>query len=395
MTLHIDTSLVHIGSGAFDPETKTAAVSLPAVRTSTVRFESLDALEKIQAQRAQGEHVVTYGISGLATHRALEEIFNTLEGGNYCVLSPSGLASIHLLFISLLKSGDHALVSDGIYGPMRTLDQDLLKGLGIEISYFSPQYDDLKSLIRPNTKLVYIESPSSLLFEMLDVTAIGRITKQHNIPLAVDNTWGSSHIYKPLALGADISLVAGTKYIAGHSDLLMGALITHRDDLATLMHRAQYAIGNTVSADDVWLALRGVRTMAVRMPHHSNSALIVCAFLATHSHVARIYHPAWPQDTGYALWQRDCSGSNGMLSVEFNCTAEKLKPVVNALTLFGIGFSWGGFESLVQWVNPSALKPHRTWHGQDHGVLRLHIGLESVDDLIADLKQALSLLDNS
>jgi cystathionine beta-lyase len=394
MTQHIDTSLVHIGSGAFDPKTKTAAVSLPAVRTSTVRFESLDALEKIQAQRAQGEHVVTYGISGLETHRALEEIFNTLEGGSYCVLSPSGLASIHLLFISLLKSGDHALVSDGIYGPMRTLDQDLLKGLGIEINYFSPQYDNLASLIRPNTKLVYVESPSSLLFEMLDIPAIARVTTQHNIPLAIDNTWGSSHIYKPLALGADISLVAGTKYIAGHSDLLMGALITNRDDLAALIHRTQYAIGNAVSADDVWLALRGVRTMAVRMPHHANSARLVCAFLATHPHVARIYHPAWPQDAGFALWQRDCSGSNGMLSVEFNCTAENLKPVVNALTWFGIGFSWGGFESLVQWVSPSALQPHRAWQGQDHGVLRLHIGLESVDDLIADLKQALSLLDD-
>lgn len=393
MTHHIDTSLVHIGSGAFDPETKTAAVSLASVRTSTVRFESLDALEKMQALRAKGERVVTYGISGLETHRALEKVFNTLEGGNYCVLSPSGLASIHLLFMSLLKSGDHALVSDGIYGPMRTLDQDLLRGLGIEVGYFSPNHDDLAALIRPNTKLVYIESPSSLLFEMLDVPAIARITKQLHVPLAVDNTWGSSHIYKPLALGADISLIAGTKYIAGHSDLLMGALVTNRDDLAAPIHRTQYAIGNAISADDVWLALRGVRTMAVRMPHHAKSALTVCDFLATQSHVARIYHPAWPQDPGFALWQRDCSGSNGMLSVEFTCTALALKPVVNALTLFGIGFSWGGFESLVQWVSPSALKPHRAWAGQDHGVLRLHIGLESVDDLITDLKQALSLID--
>jgi cystathionine beta-lyase len=152
-------------------------------------------------------------------------------------------------------------------------------------------------------------------------------------------------------------------------------------------------MGNSVSADDVWLALRGVRTMAVRMPHHAQSALSACAFLADHPKVVRIYHPAWPQDAGYSLWQRDCSGSNGMLSVEFNCTAEQLKPVVNALTLYGIGFSWGGFESLVQWVNPSALTPHRTWQGQDHGVLRLHIGLESVDDLIADLKQALLLIN--
>jgi cysteine-S-conjugate beta-lyase len=392
MTHHIDTSLVHIGSGAFDPITQTAAVSLPAVRTSTVRFKNLEVLEAAQTQRAQGLRPVMYGISGLETHRALEEVFNTLEGGNYCMLSPSGLASIHLLFMSTLQTGDHALVSDGVYGPMRAFDQDLLKGLGREVSYFSPNHDDLESLIRPNTKLIYVESPSSLLFEMLDLPALSRVAKHHNIPLAIDNTWGSSHIYKPLALGADISLVAGTKYIAGHSDLLMGALITNRDDLATRIHRTQYAMGNSVSADDVWLALRGVRTIAVRMPHHAQSALSVCAFLAAHPKVVRIYHPAWPKDPGYGLWQRDCSGSNGMLSVEFNCTAEQLKPVVNALTLFGIGFSWGGFESLVQWVNPSALTPHQTWQGQDHGVLRLHIGLESIDDLIADLKQALTCI---
>lgn len=392
MSRHIDTALVHIGSGEFDPKTGTAAVSLPAIRTSTVRFADLHALENIQAQRSKGERVVSYGISGLETHRALEEVFNTLEGGIYCMLSPSGLASIHLLFMSLLQTGDHVLVSDGIYGPTRTLDQDLLKGLGINVSYFAPNHDNLASLIQPRTRLIYVESPSSLLFEMLDLPELARIAKQHNVPLAVDNTWGSSHIYKPLSLGADISLVAGTKYIAGHSDLLMGALITNRNDLATRIHRTQYAIGNAVSADDVWLALRGVRTMAVRMPHHAQSALTVCEFLSKQPQVTRIYHPAWPQDAGYALWQRDCSGSNGMLSVEFNSSAAALKPVVNALKLFGIGFSWGGYESLVQWVSPSALTPHRSWQGQENGVLRLHIGLENVDDLIADLKQAISLL---
>lgn len=388
----IETALTHIGSAAFDAQTGTAAVSVPPVRTSTVRFASIEALEAIQAQRSQGHRVVTYGISGLDTHRALEEVFNTLEHGHYCMLSPSGLASIHLLFMSLLKSGDHALVSDGVYGPMRTLDHDLLKGLGIEISYFSPNHNDLASLIQPNTRLVYVESPSSLLFEMLDLPAIAKVTQQHNIALAVDNTWGSSHVYKPLTLGADISLVAGTKYIGGHSDLLLGALVTHREDIATRIHRTQYAIGNSVSADDVWLALRGARTIAVRMPHHARSALKVCEYLSNRPEVARIYHPAWKHDPGHALWQRDCTGSNGMLSVEFRHTAQALKPVVNALTLFGIGFSWGGYESLVQWVHPASLTTHRAWQGGQNGVLRLHIGLEAVEDLIADLDQAIRLL---
>lgn len=388
-THHLDTKLLHIGSAPFNPETGTAPVSLPSMRTSTVRFENLEALERAFAKRMAGERAITYGRSGMDTHRALEEVFMQLEGGTYCVLAPSGMAAITIAFLGILKTGDHVLVADCVYGPVRNLDRALLKGLGIEVTYFAAGQDDVGALIQPNTRMIYVEAPGSLLFEMFDMTAIAAIARDNNVLLATDNTWGSGYIYRPLALGADISVVAGTKYIAGHSDVMLGAVIVKDEKIAARIHAAQYAMGNSISADDAWLALRGVKTMAVRMPQHSRNALEVCKFLDSRKEVSRIYHPAWHKDPGHALWQRDCTGSNGMLSVELNCSPDAAKKFVNALTLFGIGFSWGGFESLVQWVDPGALASHTYWTGKDRALVRLHIGLESVQDLIEDLGQAL------
>jgi cysteine-S-conjugate beta-lyase len=388
-THHLDTQLLHIGSAPFDPKSGTAPVSLPAIRTSTVRFENLEALERAFAKRAAGERAITYGRSGMDTHRALEEVFMELEGGTYCVLAPSGMAAINIAFLGLLKTGDHVLVGDCVYGPVRNLDRALLQGLGIEVTYFAPGRDDVAALIQPNTKVIYVESPGSLLFEMIDMVALAAVAKDHGLILVSDNTWGSGYIYRPLALGADVSVVAGTKYIAGHSDVMLGAVIVKDEKIAARIHSAQYAMGNSLSADDAWLALRGVKTMAVRMAQHARNALEVCKFFDSRKEVARIFHPAWHKDAGFGLWQRDCTGSNGMVSVELNCSPEAAKKFVNALTLFGIGFSWGGFESLVQWVDPGVLASHAYWSSEGHALIRLHIGLESTIDLIEDLAQAL------
>jgi cystathionine beta-lyase len=391
MTHNRDTRLLHIDSAPFDPIEQSAPVSLPSVRTSTVRFKSLDALERTLAKRAQGERTTTYGIGGLQTHRALEEVFITLERGSYCVLSSSGLASIHLVFMSVLRAGDHVLITDNVYGPVRNLNQTLLKRLNIEVSFFSPTQDDIDSLIQPNTRMLYLESPGSLLMEMLDLPALATAAHKHGLVVATDNTWGS-YIYEPLTLGADISIIAGTKYVSGHSDLLLGAVVTNNDELATQIHQMQYALGNSVSADDVWLSLRGVKTMAVRLREHAKQAKAVSEFLANHLKVSRIYDPAWPEDPGHALWQRDCHGANGLISVSLNCSPMQAKRFVDNLQLFGIGFSWGGYESLVQWVNPVALEHHKYWSEQGKALVRLHIGLENVEDLIADLDQALASL---
>lgn len=393
-THHLDTRLLHIGAAEFDPKTDTAPVSLPAIRTSTVRFKSLEVLDRAMAKRAAGERVVTYGIAGLDTHRALEEVFMQLEGGSYCVLAPSGLSAISIAFLALLSSGDHMLVSDSVYGPVRTVDQSLLSRMGITITYFSSQ-DQISELVQPNTKMIYVESPGSLLFEMLDMPALSEIAQQHGLILATDNTWGSGYIYKPLLLGADVSVVAGTKYIVGHSDVMLGAIIVKDEKLAARIHATQYALGNSLSADDAWLALRGVKTMAVRMAQHARNTREVSEFLDARPEVVRIFDPAWHKDPGHALWQRDCTGANGMLSIELNCPALAAKPFVDALTLFGIGFSWGGFESLVQWVNPAVLANHAYWKGKDHALIRLHIGLESPQDLIEDLTQAFGKIQRS
>lgn len=387
---HLDTRLLHIGSAPFDPETGTAPVSLPAIRTSTVRFENLAALENAMKRRLAGERAITYGRSGMDTHRALEDVFMQLEGGTHCVLAPSGMAAVNIAFLGLLKTGDHVLVADCVYGPVRNLDRALLQGFGIAVTYFSAEFDDIDALVQPNTKMIYIESPGSLLYEMLDIPALASHAKKHGLILATDNTWGSGYIYQPLMLGADVSIVAGTKYVAGHSDVMLGAVVVKDPKIAARIHSAQYAMGNAVSADDAWLALRGVKTMAIRMPQHARNALVICNFLDAQPEVVRIYHPAWHKDEGHALWKRDCTGSNGMLSIELNCTPDAAKPFVDALTLFGIGFSWGGFESLVQWVEPGTLSSHRYWKHHEHALIRLHIGLESTEDLIADLKHALT-----
>ena len=385
---HIDTLLQHTATAPFNPQTGSAPVNLPSMRASTVRFQSLDALEATQRRKAGGERAATYGRMGMDTHAALEQVFCELEGGTHAYLASSGMAGITMAMTSLLSAGDHALVADCVYGPVYELDAALLKRMNIELTYFSAG-DDLETLVRPNTRLVYVESPGSLLFQMLDLPALAAFARRHDLVLACDNTWGSGYVYRPLQLGAHVSVVAGTKYVGGHSDLMLGAVVTNDADVAKRLNRTQYAMGYSVSADDAWLALRGVRTLPIRMAQHARNALQVCEFLATRPEVARIYHPAWPADPGHALWQRDCTGSNGMLAAELRLSPEASRRFVDALRLFGIGFSWGGFESLVQWVTRGELARHRYWTGGDHALVRLHIGLENPSDLIADLAQAL------
>ncbi|MFA5490409.1 MAG: PLP-dependent aspartate aminotransferase family protein, partial [Candidimonas sp.] len=304
-------------------------------------------------------------------------------------LASSGLAAITLTLLALLDSKDHVLVTDSAYGPVRYLDRTVLRRMGIQTSYCRGAVDELEKQVRPNTKVLYIESPGSLLFEMLDVPALAEFSRKHGLILVVDNTWGAGYIYQPMALGADVSVVAGTKYVGGHSDVMLGAVVAKDAGLTKRISDTSYAMGYTVSADDAWLALRGVRTLPVRMERSARNALAVCEFLASRPETERIYHPAFPADPGHALWQRDCTGSNGMLSVALKLDDAAARRFVDSLALFGIGFSWGGFESLVQLVDHDALASHGYWDRQGHAVVRLHVGLESVDDLIADIGQAL------
>lgn len=388
-TAHLDTQLQHAGIAPFDPVLGAAPVALPSMRTSTVRFQDLEALDRAQADKARGERSVTYGRVGMDTHAALEDVFCKLEGAERAFLASSGLGAITLALFSVLNSGDHVIVADCAYGPVRYLDKTVLGRMNIQVSYSRAVVADLAGQLRPNTRVLYVESPGSLLFEMLDMPALAQFAREHKLILVTDNTWGSGYVYRPLDLGADISVVAGTKYVGGHSDLMLGAVMAKDADLIQRINDTHYAMGYSISADDAWLAIRGVRTLPLRMRQTAEHALAVCRFLAGRAEVVRLFHPAWPDDPGHAVWQRDCTGSNGMLAVELKLDNAAARRFVDSLSLFGIGFSWGGFESLVQLVDHGALRPHGYWQPNDNAIVRLHIGLESPDDLIADLTQAL------
>lgn len=388
---HIHTFLQHSGQAEFDANTGAAPVAMPSMRSSTVRFKTLEHLDQAFEDRNTGGRSVIYGRAGMDTHRALEDVFCELEAGTHAFLLPSGMAAISLAILSFVSQGDHILAVDCAYGPVHTLDQSFLQRMGVSTSYCEPTVEAFKAALKPTTKVLYLESPGSLLMQMVDMPALAQFAAQHNLVLITDNTWGSGLIYQPLSLGADVSVVAGTKYVNGHSDLLLGAIVVKDKTLAAKINDCNYALGFSVSSDDAWLALRGVRTMALRMRETAANALQVCEALAKWPEVKTIYHPAWKDDTYHHLWQRDATGSNGLLSVSLTIDETRARRFVNALKLFGIGFSWGGFESLIMLVAPWALESHSYWNEDKAVLLRLHIGLENPDDLIADLNRALAL----
>lgn len=386
----IQTRLVHAGSP--DLTQGAGPVNVPVVRTSTVRFADTATQAALAGQRAAGERVATYGRHGLDTHQALEEAVASLEGGYRSLLAPSGLSAIVLVLLATLAPGDHALVSDGVYSPVRKVDRALLQRYGIEVEYFSAARDALEPLIRPNTRLLYLESPSSLLYEVLDLPALAAVARRHGVLVAADNTWSGGLYYQPLALGAHISLQAATKYLAGHSDVMMGVVTVDGPDLARQLGATADALGLAVGADDAYLTLRGLRTLDVRLARHHENALAVAGYLAGHPDVARVYYPALAQDPGHELWRRDYSGASGLVSFAFrHPEPAAASHFIDALRYFSIGASWGGYESLALEAAPERLAEHGAWREGGHArqsVVRLHIGLESPLDLIEDLERA-------
>lgn len=386
----LDTYLQHVATAEFDPNTGSAAVPLPSVRASTVRFRTVEDLDAVVQRKRAGERVQTYGRAGLDTHAALESVFCRLEGADFAYLAPSGMAAISLVFLALLKSGDEVLVADCAYAPVRRLDDAVLSRMGIGVRYAPGNPTSLAEHLNSNTRMLYVESPGSLLLEMLDVPALAAFAREHGLILVADNTWGTGGVYYPLALGVDVSVVAGTKYVGGHSDLMLGAVMVNDATLARHLDTTHYALGYALSADDAWLAIRGARTLPLRLERSARNGLALASWLQQHPLVEQVYHPALPQDPGHALWKRDCHGSNGLVSARLKMDVPAARRLVNALQLFGIGFSWGGFESLVQLVSPDMLAPHSYWQAASGPVIRLYAGLESSQDLIADLEQALA-----
>lgn len=375
-----ETRLIHAGGGQ-PPQVQTVG---PAVqRGSTVLLPNA---------RALYDGTFGYGRSGLSAQHALREALAELEGATAVQLFPSGLAAVTAALMAVLRAGDHLLVVDTVYKPVRQFCDSVLGRFGVETTYYDARLDaaGLLALARPNTRLIALETPGSLTFEMQDVPAIAAAARARGILTLADNTWAAGLLFKPLAHGVDLSVQALTKYVCGHSDVFMGSVAVTDRKLAQLVEDSIHEHGWAVTGEDAYQALRGLRTLPTRLARHQESGLAVARWLATQPAVARIIHPALPGDAGHALWSRDYSGACGLFAVVLKPGPDAaVAALLDALTLFGLGFSWGGFESLA--INCDPQFKRRTIP-IDYGgpVIRLHVGLESVDDLIGDLRGALT-----
>ncbi len=378
-----DTILAHSGR---NPRENHGFVNPPVIHASTVLFESVEVMKS-------GTAPYKYGRRGTPTSEALETALNELEGAAGSILAPSGLAAISIALLSCLSSGDHLLMIDSVYGPTRHLCDTVLKRMGIETTYYDPLIgSDIASIIKDNTRAVFAEAPGSLTFEMPDVPAIVAVAKQRGITVLMDNTWATALFFRPLAHGVDLSIQAGTKYIVGHSDVMIGTVSANADAWPAL-HSAYGALGMHVGPDDVYLALRGLRTMGVRLERHQANALAVAEWLRRQPQVATVRHPALAADPGNAIWQRDFTGSSGLFAFELKPASETaVAAFLDRLELFGLGYSWGGFESLAIWAKPESSRTATTFEAAGP-LIRLHIGLENPDDLIADLSAGFAALD--
>lgn len=379
----LDTRLVHTGKAP--AYFGGSPVNTPLVRASTVLFDSVAAMRDTRARR-DGERAFSYGARGTPTTFALEDAVSELEGAHRTRLFPTGLAAIGMVLLSYLKPGDHVLMSDSVYEPARNLVHSFLDPYGIRCTFFAADGSGIDELFEPNTKLVYAECPGSLVYEMCDLPRLAELAHARGALVAADNTWGSGVQYRPLALGADISLMAATKYLSGHSDVMMGTVATTREAWQPLNERCD-AFGMTVSPDDAWLVLRGMRTLSARLQMHERHAMEVAHWLEARPEVAAVFCPALPQHPGHGLWKRDCRGTNGLVSFELQPGIEdaSVDRLVDALSLFGRGSSWGGYESLVAWANMRAARSVTDWSRRG-AVIRLHVGLEAPSDLLRDLE---------
>lgn len=375
-----DTLLAHAGR---DPQRFEGMVNPPVARASTILHESMASF----TEAASNKHTAPYyGRYGTATSKLLTEACAQLDGAAGAVLYPSGLAAIVGALNTVLRPGGHLLMVDSVYGPVRDYCDAELKDLGITTTYYPPDTNGgIERLVRPETQAIYCESPGSHTFEIQDLPAIGRAAASRGIPVLIDNTWATPYFFKPLSHGADIAIQAATKYLAGHSDVMLG-VVTCKGSFLSALQRSSALHGNCVSADDCYLALRGMRTLGVRLRQHFESAMRVTTWLQSRPEVKRILYPPLAAGPEQAVWARDFTGASGLFGVEFDEDRPGyLDDLADSLKLFGIGVSWGGYESLVL---PTHVK--RTHAGAAHApLLRFHIGLEDPEDLIADLTQAL------
>jgi cystathionine beta-lyase len=385
----IETRLSHAGRAGTHVH---GFVNPPVHRGSTVLYPTMADRRGAGAHRL--EQTLIYGVMGTPTHWPLENVIAEIEGGTHCQIVSSGLAAVTTPLLAYTRAGDHILVPDSVYGPARAFCDGMLRRFGVETTYYDPCIDPagLAPLFRPETTVLYTESPGSHTFEVQDIPALAELAHARGAKVLMDNTWGI-HFFQPFTNGVDCSIQALTKYVVGHSDALLGSVTVATEADWERVRLAALALGQYASPDDCWLALRGVRTMAVRLERQMQSAITVAEWLRERPEVAEVLHPALPGARGHALWKRDFSGATSLFGLVFqpDYTQAAVWACTEALQLFGIGASWGGYESLAL---PTTGFITRTAGGAAFGgqMLRLHIGLEAPEDLIADLDQALGVL---
>ncbi len=380
------TRLVRVGGG---PETAArahpVAVNPPLQRGSTVILPNAASLYSAP---------VTYGRQGLATQEALAEGLRTLERAQHVALFPSGAAAVSAAMLAVLKAGDEVLCADGVYGPTRRLCDGLLRRYGVSTRWFAPRAsaEEVMALATPATRLVMMESPASLTFEMQDVAAVAAAARARGVLTAMDGTWGAGLLHRPLEHGVDLSIQSLTKYVGGHADVFMGSVAVLDPALAGALDDLVHDMGWAVSPDDAYLMLRGLRTLAPRMKAHEAGGLHVARWLAGRPEVAQVLHPALEDSPDHLLWRRDCTGANGLFGVVLRpASRHAVEAFLDALRLFGLGFSWGGHESLAIWCDPQ-LKRTASSAKLEGPLLRLHVGLEDPADLVDDLRRGFAVL---
>jgi cystathionine beta-lyase len=361
----------------------------PVHRGSTTLFPDAGALTDAWDQY---EHGYTYGLYGTPTTLELAGRICELEGGHRTIITPGGQCAISLINLALLSASDHVLIPESIYGPNRKLANDLLRRFGAQVTYYSPTIgSDIAALIQANTRIVWCESPGSITMEVQDIPAIAAATHDAGLLVVMDNTWSAGIYFDAFAHGVDITMQALTKYVGGHSDLLLGSVTIKEEKLYRKLGATQQVLGCAASPDDCSLALRGMKTLAVRLEKIESSALTIARWLASRPEVERVLHPALESCPGHEIWERDFTGSTGVFSIVLRdgFSKEQVQSFVNSLELFKIGYSWGGVASLAVAYDFSHFKGRPSY---GHRIVRLNIGLEQTDDLLADLERSLSLL---
>ena len=367
-------------------------VNPPLMRGSTVLSESCADYKARGATRL--DQSLIYGVMGGPTHYALEDVVAEIEGGTRCQIVSSGLAAVTTPLLAYLGAGDHVLMPDSVYGPTRRFCDGMLARMGVATTYYAPAAGaaEVQALMQPNTKVLYVESPGSHTFEVQDVPALAAAAHAGGAKVLMDNTWGI-HFFQPFQHGVDVSIQALTKYVAGHSDVLLGGITTASDDDWERVRMAALALGQYASPDDCWLALRGVRTMGVRLRQQMQSGIEVAEWFAARPEVLQVLHPALPGAPGHDLWKRDFTGACSLFGVVFlpEFSVAATQAMIDGLELFGIGASWGGYESLA--LPTTGFQSRSAGTGTFVGpVARFHIGLEDVADLTADLERGMAVL---